>query len=90
MTWLEIILPWIITTILTELSKKTSIPQSYIVVWLCILWWTFYVLVNINHPDLFKLMYNYAWQIFATSQAAYILYNKFIKKNESWWNIKEW
>lgn len=73
------LLCWLLTWVITELSKKTKLSQTYVALWLAIIWGTFYyIMFNYYNVEWEKLVQFTVW-IYWTSQVVYNLINKFTK-----------
>lgn len=67
---------WVLTWIITELSKRTKLSQTYVALWLAIIGGTiYYIMVNYYSVEWEKLVAFVAW-VYGTSQIVYNLINK--------------
>lgn len=70
------ILVWVFMTVLTQLSKKTKISQTYLIGWMCILWGIMYTIIDYKNPDVLVKAWEFMTKAFATSQWIYMTLSK--------------
>lgn len=74
---MEIVLIWILSSVLTWLSGKLKVSKTYVSIWLCILLGTgYYFLTNYYGWERQKLV-EIVWGVYASSQLVYNILKKF-------------
>lgn len=75
---MEAILIWLLVEILTKVSEKRKVSQTYIAIWLSILLWAWYYVATTYYAIQWQQIVEFAAWVYASSQ---LLYNLFVK----WW-----
>jgi hypothetical protein len=77
---LETVLLWLLTQLLTRLSEKWKVSQTYIALWLSILLWAWYYVATTYYDVQWQQLVEVMWWVYASSQLFYNLAKK-------WWII---
>ena len=73
---MEIILIWILTQLLTRLSEKWKVSQTYVAVGLSIILWAWYYAATKYYSIQRQQVVEFVWWVYATSQIIYNLAKK--------------
>lgn len=73
---MEIILIGILTQLLTRLSEKWKVSQTYVAVGLSIILWAWYYIATKYYSIQRQQVVEFVWWVYATSQIIYNLANK--------------
>lgn len=84
---MEIILIWLLTQLLTRLSERRKVSQTYIALWLSIILWAWYYVATTYYAIQWQQVLEVVWWVYASSQVFYNLAKKRwildkIEKNE--------
>lgn len=79
---LETALLWLLTQLLTRLSEKWKVSQTYIALWLSILLWTWYYIATKYYSIEWQKIIEFVGGVYATSQVIYNLAKK-------WWILEK-
>lgn len=75
---MEILLIWLLTQLLTRLSERWKVSQTYIALWLSILLWAWYYIATKYYSIQWQQVVEFIWWVYASSQLFYNLAKK-------WW-----
>ena len=73
---MEIVLIWLLTQLLTRLSEKTKLSQTYIALWLSIILWAWYYVATKYYAIQWQQILEFVGWVYASSQLFYNLAKK--------------
>lgn len=73
---MEIILIWLLTQLLTRLSERRKVSQTYIALWLSIVLWAWYYVATKYYAIQWQQVLEIVWWVYASSQVFYNLAKK--------------
>lgn len=73
---MAVILIWLLTQLLTRLSEKWKVSQTYIALWLSILLWAWYYIATKYYAVEWQQVVEFVWWVYASSQVFYNLAKK--------------
>lgn len=73
---MEIVLIWLLTQLLTRLSEKWKVSQTYVAVGLSIILWAWYYVATKYYSIQRQQVVEFVWWVYATSQIIYNLAKK--------------
>jgi len=79
---LETALLWLLTQLLTRLSEKWKVSQTYIALWLSIILWAWYYIATKYYSIEWQKIVEFVGWVYASSQVIYNLTKK-------WWILEK-
>jgi len=73
---MEIVLIWLLIEILTKISEKRKVSQTYIAIGLAIILWAWYYIATTYYAIQWQKMIEVMWGVYASSQLFYSLFKK--------------
>lgn len=73
---MEVILIWLLTQLLTRLSERWKVSQTYIAIWLSILLWAWYYVATTYYAVQWQQVLEVVGWVYASSQVFYNLAKK--------------
>ncbi len=73
---MEVILIWLLIEILTKISEKWKVSQTYIAIGLAIILWAWYYVATTYYAIQWQKMVEVVWWVYASSQLFYSLFKK--------------
>lgn len=73
---MEAILIWLLVEILTKISEKWKVSQTYIAIGLAIVLWAWYYVASTYYAVEWQKMLEIVWWVYASSQLFYNLFKK--------------
>lgn len=73
---MEVILIWLLTQLLTRLSERWKVSQTYIALWLSILFWAWYYVATTYYAVQWQQVLEVVGWVYASSQVFYNLAKK--------------
>lgn len=73
---MEVILIWLLTQLLTRLSERWNVSQTYIALWLSIVLWAWYYVATTYYAVQWQQVLEVVWWVYASSQVFYNLAKK--------------
>ena len=73
---MEIVLIWLLTQLLTRLSERWKVSQTYIALWLSILFWAWYYVATTYYAVQWQQVLEVVGWVYASSQVFYNLAKK--------------
>ena len=73
---MEIILIWLLSSVLTWLSWKLKVSKTYVSIILCIVLWTWYYFTTKYYSIQWQEIVEVIWWVYASSQIIYNLAKK--------------
>lgn len=73
---MEAILIWLLVEILTKISEKWKVSQTYIAIWLAIILWAWYYVASTYYAVEWQKMLEIVGWVYASSQLFYNLFKK--------------
>jgi hypothetical protein len=73
---MEVILIWLLTQLLTRLSERWKVSQTYIALWLSILLWALYYVATTYYAVQWQQVLEVVGWVYASSQVFYNLAKK--------------
>lgn len=73
---MEIVLIWLLTQLLTRLSERWNVSQTYIALWLSILFWAWYYVATTYYAVQWQQVLEVVGWVYASSQVFYNLAKK--------------
>lgn len=73
---MEIVLIWLLIEILTKISERWKVSQTYVAIGLAIISWAWYYIATTYYAIQWQQMVEVMWGIYASSQLFYSLFKK--------------
>ena len=72
----ESVLIWLLVEILTKLSEKRKVSQTYVAIGLAVILWAAYYIASTYYAIQWQKMLEVMWWVYASSQLFYSLFKK--------------
>lgn len=73
---MEAILLWLLVQIITKASEKWKVSQTYLSIWLAVLFWAWYYVATTYYAIQREHIVQRAWWVYASSQIFYNIFKK--------------